>query len=128
MSETLRGAPNLEKTEAYFLELTEEQVIDEIPVIFRMLDENKLTKTKELADQLLKFPNEITPHIFDLFESDATAIDMKEWSLDYLVPQLPFFVKIALEDSLQRIAQAPTAQEQSRNLQQKAKNVLDNFI
>ena len=118
----------MEKTEAYFLELIEAQLLDEIPVIFQMFNENKLTKTKELADQLLKFPNEITPHIFDLFEINATAIDMKEWSLDYLVPQLPFFVKIALEDALQRMAQAPTDEERSRNLQQKAKNVLDNFI
>lgn len=118
----------LEKTELYFLELTDEQLIFEIPSLFLLLNGNKIMKTKSLANCLLKFPNEITPYIFELFESDTSDLRMKEWSLDYIVPQLPFFVKIALEDVLQRIAQSPSEAEKRVKLDEKAASVLSGFI
>ncbi|MCM3389951.1 DUF5071 domain-containing protein [Ureibacillus chungkukjangi] len=118
----------MEKTETYFLGLTNEQLQNEVPLIVQLLNENKLVKTQDLAKLLIKFPNEITPFIFEVFESAEKDISMKEWCLDFLVPQLPFFVKIALEELLQRIAHAPTIEEKSANLDDKALSVLNNFI
>lgn len=116
----------MERTEDYFLALTDEQQKNEITVLFQLLKEEKIPKSMALAKILLKFPNEITPYIFDLFESDNMI--MKAWSLENVIPQLPFFVKIALEDALQRIAQSPSEEEQSVGLNEKAKNVLNGFI
>ena len=118
----------MEKREKYFAELNEEQLQIEIPELMKLLTENKLLKTQDLATLLLKFPNEITPFIFELFESPAADISMKEWSLEFIVPHLPFFVKIALEDELQRIVQSPTNEEKLVNLDEKAKSVLNGFI
>ncbi|WP_168193848.1 DUF5071 domain-containing protein [Lysinibacillus sp. SGAir0095] len=117
----------MEKTVVYFLELADEQLIIELPALFQLVKENKIMKTPALATRLLRFPNEITPFIFELFESDS-EIAMKEWSLDYLVPGLPFFVKIALEDVLQRIAQSPNEEEKLVKLDEKANSVLSDFI
>ena len=118
----------MEKTKAYFLGLADEQLQMEVPLIIQLLSENKLAKTQDLAKLLNKFPNEITPFIFEVFESAEKDISTREWCLDYLVPQLPFFVKIALEEQLQRIAHAPTMEEKSVNLDEKALSVLNNFI
>lgn len=118
----------MNKTESYFLELPEEKLISEIPALFELLNEEKIVKTQALADLLIKFPNEITPYIFGLFESETINIRMKEWSLEEIIPKLPFFVKIALEDSLQRVAKAPTDAERKGGLDVKAENVLNSFI
>ncbi|MFC7684708.1 DUF5071 domain-containing protein [Ureibacillus sp. GCM10028918] len=118
----------MEKTEDYFLAMTSEQLRNEFPLLLQLVSENKLMKTQTLAELLLKFPTEITPFIFELFESKSSNISVKEWSLDYIVPQLPFFMKIALEDALQRIAQSPTDDEKLVGVDLKAKNVLNGFI
>ena len=118
----------MERTKTYFLGLTDEQQQMEVPLIVQLLNENKLEKTQDLAMLLIKFPNEITPFIFELFETADKDISMKEWCLDFLVPQLPFFVKIALEEELQRIAHAPTIEEKKVNLDEKALSVLNDFI
>ena len=118
----------LEKTEVYFLGLTDDEFINEIPTLFRLLNEEKLEKTQALADCLLKFPTEMTPFIFEVFETNDFNVTMKEWSLDFIVPQLPFFVKIALEDVLQRMAQSPSEEEKLALLDEKANSVLSGFI
>ena len=118
----------MEKIETYFLELTDKQQQMEIPLLVQLLNEKKLEKTQDLAMVLTKFPNEISPFIFELFETVEKDISMKNWCIEFLVPQLPFFVKIALEEELQRIAHAPTIEEKKVNLDIKALSVLNNFI
>lgn len=118
----------MEKTTGYFLELTDEQFHNELPILFQLLNEEKITKSQDLAEILLKFPNEITPFIFDMFESGTSNIRLKVWSLETIVPQLPFFVKIALEDTLQRLANSPTDEEKLVGLDEKAATVLNGFI
>lgn len=118
----------MEKSISYFQTLSHEQLTTEIPVLFQLLNEEKVAKSQELAEFLLKYPNEITPYIFELFESDTPNMKLIEWTLETIIPQLPFFVKIALEDSLQRIAQSPTDEEKSLGLDEKALNVLNDFI
>lgn len=124
----MRRSRVLEKTEAYFIALTEEQLRSEIPILLQLVRDNKIEKTQVLAELLLDFPTEITSFIFEIFESESTSIRLKEWSLDFIVPKLPFFVKISLEDALQRIAQSPAADEKLVRLDEKAKNVLNGFV
>ncbi|MDN4493296.1 DUF5071 domain-containing protein [Ureibacillus aquaedulcis] len=118
----------MEKTIEEFLAMTDEQLRSEIPLLLQLVDEKKVENIQMVAELLLKFPTEITPFIFELFESESTSITMKEWSLDYIVPQLPFFVKIALEDALQKIVHSPTDDEKLAELDQKAMDVLNGFV
>lgn len=118
----------MDKSTDYFLTLTDEQVKNEIPLIFQRLMEGKIVKSQELADILLKFPNEITTYVFSILESETSDIEMKAWILEEIVPKLPFFVKIALEELLQKMAQTPTDEERSSGLDKKANIVLNSFI
>lgn len=118
----------MEESLQQLMTLSEEEKRSNLPAVLEWLKEGKIEKNEGLAELLLQYPTEITPFIFELFEGKATDLDLKKWMLESVIINMPFFVKIALEEQLQRMAQLPTDEERKRKLHEVAQTVLDRFI
>ncbi|WP_185807828.1 DUF5071 domain-containing protein [Lysinibacillus telephonicus] len=110
------------------LTLTSDNAEPHLLQLFQLLKDGKISLTNQIAEVMLRFPTEITPFLFDVFGNLEESVDLKAACLQLLVPNVPFFVKIALEDELQRIANNPTEEEKGINLDKKAHEVLNGFI
>lgn len=111
-----------------WMTLSDEEKRSTLPSVFKWLKEGKIERNEGLAEALLQYPTEITPFIFELFGSEKIELNLKKWMLEKVICKLPFFVKIALEEQLQKMAQFPTDEERKRKLHEVAQNVLDGFI
>lgn len=112
----------------YPLTLENENAEPHLMKLFQLLKGGKISLTNQIADVMVRFPTEITPFLFDVFGNLEESVDLKAECLEHLVPNVPFFVKIALEDELQRIVNDPTEEEKGINLDNKAHEVLNSFI
>lgn len=108
--------------------LSNEEIEPYLSTLFQLLKDESLPLTEQIAEVMLRFTTEITSFLFDVFGDSGESVKLKASSLEYLVPKVPFFVKIALEDELQRIANNPTEEEKEVNLDKKAQEVLGGFI
>ncbi len=108
--------------------LSNEEIEPHLITLFQLLKDGNLQLTEQIAEMMLRFPTEITPFLFDVFGNAEQFVELKLESLQYLIPKVPFFVKIALEDELQRIANNPTDKEKEAELDKKAEEVLNGFI
>ncbi|MEK9198679.1 DUF5071 domain-containing protein [Ureibacillus sp. 179-F W5.1 NHS] len=118
----------MEASVEQLLTLSEEEKRSNLPFVLEWLKVGEIERNEGLAELLLQYPAEITPFIFELLEGEAMDYDLKKWMMENVICKLPFFVKIALEEQLQRIAQLPTDEERKRKLHEVAQTVLDSFI
>ncbi|BDH62172.1 hypothetical protein MTP04_23020 [Lysinibacillus sp. PLM2] len=107
---------------------SEENVLSKLPEIFQLLKEGKIKPTNDVLDIISKFPTESTPFILEILGENEEQINLQIWTLKEVVPRLPFFVKIALTDEIERMVNKPSPHEKEQKLDSIAQEALNSIL
>lgn len=107
---------------------SDEKVISELPEIFQLLKEGEVQPSNEVLDIISKFPTESTPYILEILGENEEQINLQIWTLKEVVPKLPFFVKMALTDEIERMVNKPSSQEKEQKLHSIAQEALNSIL
>ncbi|WEG12427.1 DUF5071 domain-containing protein [Pullulanibacillus sp. KACC 23026] len=102
--------------------LDREEIIYLVPKLLEWIQDMNWLIAPKIADLLLDFPNETTPHIRKVFETEDDI--WKYWCLDVLVQRFPAESKMALKNDLIRLAERPSEGEKLEEVDVKAKEIL----
>ena len=107
-------------------ELSREEIIYLLSNLLEWIQDMNWLIAPKIADLLLDFPNETTPHIRKVFETEDDI--WKFWCLDVLVQHFPVESKQALKNDLIRLAERPSEGEKLEEVDVKAKEILNQIM
>jgi hypothetical protein len=102
--------------------LSREEIISLLPKLLEWIQDMNWVIAPKIAELLLDFPNEITPHIRKVFITEDDI--WKFWCLEVLVKYLPADSIKVLKNDLIRLAERPSEGEILEEVDVKAKEIL----
>ncbi|MFS0865670.1 DUF5071 domain-containing protein [Fredinandcohnia sp. 179-A 10B2 NHS] len=106
-------------------ELNRGELISLLPELLKWIQDMNWPIAPKIAELLLHFPNEIIPHIRNVFETQDNV--WKFWCLEVLVKPLPVDKRKVLKNDLIRLAERPTEGEILEEVDVRAKEILKQF-
>jgi hypothetical protein len=101
------------------------EFISLLPELLEWIQDMNWPIAPKIAELLLDFPNEIIPHIRNVFETQDN--EWKFWCLEVLVKPLPVDTRKVLKNDLIRLAERPTEGERLEEVDVKAQEILKQF-
>jgi hypothetical protein len=101
-----------------------QQVIPLLPKMLEWIQDMNWPVAKPMVEVLLNYPTEITPFVEEVLRGDDEM--WIYWCLTKLVPNLPFYSKLVLVDTVEEIASRPITAF-NEDLVEAAKEALKRF-